>query len=161
MKKKIIVVLSAMVVMMGSIWGVAYADNLNALSKKDGTQIIASQDKDTNVESINLSSETQASNKFSKDVYTDMINIMQENGFGDAAKYMQDGNYAKMNEFMNNLSDEDYQKMIGIMQQNGYGYMAQMMQSIGREGMNQMHNSAYGMHSSGYGMMGGFVPEKK
>ncbi|MGE5629912.1 MAG: hypothetical protein ACM3TR_02310 [Caulobacteraceae bacterium] len=150
MKNKVIVVLSAMIITVGSIWGVAYADNVNAVSQKDSPKIVASQDnKSADVESINLRSESPTPNNASKDIRTDMINIMQENGFGDAAEYMQNGNYAKMNEFMNNLSDEDYQKMIDIMQQNGYGYMAQMMQSIGREGMNQMH-------SGGYGMMGGY-----
>ena len=85
----------------------------------------------------------------------------------DAARYMQTGDYEKMNEFMNNLSEEDFKNMIELMKENGFASMAQMMESIGREGMIQMHNSTSsmhgegtdmnGMHTGGSGMMGGFT----
>lgn len=97
-----------------------------------------------------------SANSPSKDVYQDMTKIMRDNGFEDAAKYMQTGNYAAMRDYMNNLSQEDYDKMIKIMNDNGYGYMAQMMQSIGKEGMTQIHNSMMGNGSYSNGMMGNF-----
>lgn len=93
-------------------------------------------------------------NNPSKDIYQDMTKIMSDNGFKDAARYMQTGNYAAMRDYMNNLSQEDYDKMIKIMNDNGYGYMAQKMQSIGKEGMTQLHNSMMGNGSYSNGMMG-------
>ena len=103
-----------------------------------------------------------SANNQSKDVYKNMTNIMRYNGFKDAARYMQTGDFDAMNDYMNTLSQEDYDKMIEIMKNNGYGYMAQMMESIGREGMVEMHNSmgsipGRGANSRTYNnMMGGF-----
>ncbi|QAA32816.1 hypothetical protein [Clostridium manihotivorum] len=103
-----------------------------------------------------------SANNQSKDVYKNMTNIMRDNGFKDAARYMQTGDFDAMNDYMNTLSQEDYDKMIEIMKNNGYGYMAQMMESIGREGMVEMHNSmgsipGRGANSRTYNnMMGGF-----
>lgn len=80
-------------------------------------------------------------NNPSKDIYEDMSQIMIDNGFKDAARYMQTGDYDAMTNYMNTLSEEDYDKMIEIMNNNGYSYMGQMMESIGRENMIDMHNS--------------------
>jgi hypothetical protein len=169
MKNKGIAVLSALVITVGTIAGVVFADNVNVGTNKDGQQMLTNQDNRSNlVKSAKLNGQAQAPNDdsknsdinstcfSSKDANKDMTKIMRENGFKDAARYMQTGDYDKMNEFMNNLSEEDYQKMIDIMKESGYASMAQMMESIGREGMIQMHNSVDSMHSGGSGMMGGF-----
>lgn len=113
----------------------------------------------TTVEELNENAKTavnEISDNTSKDIYEDMIKIMRDNGFKDAGRYMETGNYAAMADYMNNLSQEDYDKMIEIMNDNGYGYMAQMMQSIGREGMVQMHNSMMGNGGYPNGMMDKF-----
>lgn len=143
MKKKGIAVISALVITVVSIFGVAYADDVKAETQESGQPKIENQTLGASCHS-------------SKDGNKDMIEIMRENGFKDAARYMQTGDYEKMNEFMNNLSEEDFQKMIDIMEENGYGSMAQMMQSIGREGMIEMHNSMSSMHSGSFGMMRGW-----
>jgi predicted Ser/Thr protein kinase len=106
--------------------------------------------------SVSVNYNKNSANNPSKDIYQDMAKIMRDNGFKDAARYMQTGNYAAMTDYMNNLSQEDYDKMIKIMNDNGYGYMAQRMQSIGKEGMTQIHNSIMGNGSYSNGMMGNF-----
>ncbi len=151
MKRKGIAILSAAAITAGSIFGVVFADNANNGVNKDRQQV-QEQAQDQN----NKYSYFNGSCHSSEDAYKDMVKIMRENGFKDAARYMQTGNYEKMNEFMNSLSEEDYQKMIDIMKENGYASMAQMMESIGREGMLQMHNSMNGINFGGSGMMGGF-----
>ncbi|KUO76882.1 MAG: hypothetical protein APF77_21615 [Clostridia bacterium BRH_c25] len=164
MKRRGIAVLSAVIITAGSIFGVAYADDLNIGTQKNSQQLLESQkviEPTQTEEADSNKTYSDGSCHSSKDTNKDMVKIMRENGFKDAAKYMQTGDYEKMNEFMNNMSEEDYQKMIDIMEQNGYGSMAQMMQSIGREGMIQMHNSMGNMHSGRYGMMGGFGPVVK
>lgn len=168
MKNKGIAVLSAVVITVGTIAGVVFADNVNTSAMNERQQVITNRDNRVNiVRNVNNNEQTQTpygdNNRdgfyggcySSNGANTGMINSMRENGFGDAAEYMQSGDYAKMNEFMNNLSEENYQKMIDIMRENGYASMAQMMGSIGREGMIRMHNSMY-RSSGGYGMMGGF-----
>lgn len=113
--------------------------------------------EDSNEKSkITANYDQNSANNISKDVYQDMTKIMRDNGFKDAAKFMQTGNYTAMTDYMNNLSQEDYNKMIKVMNDNGYGYMAQMMKSIGREGMTQMHNSLSRNVSNSNGMMGNF-----
>jgi hypothetical protein len=169
MRSKGIAVLSALVITVGSIAGVVFADNVNVGIKKDGQQIVANQDNRSNsIKSAKFIGETQTPNDYSKesnissacfsskDANKDMVKIMRGNGFKDAARYMQTGDYEKMNEFMNNLNEEDYQEMIDIMKDSGYASMAQMMESIGREGMIQMHNSMNSMHFRSSGMMGRF-----
>lgn len=158
MKRIGIVVLSALVITAVSIYGVVFADNANTVTKKNGLQIVANQDNKSNIVNTVKPGDkaANASCYSSTDANNNLAKIMSDNGFGDAAKYMQTGDYEKMNEFMNNLNEEDYQKMIDIMKANGYGSMAQMMESIGREGMIQMHNSNNSMHSGSTGMMGGF-----
>ncbi len=136
---------------------------------KEKENIISTVSKtvDSSAVKINSNSDTakyneNSANNPSKDVYKNMTNIMRENGFKDAARYMQTGDFDAMNDYMNTLSQEDYDKMIEIMKNNGYGYMAQMMESIGREGMGEMHNSmgsipGRGANSRTYNnMMGGF-----
>lgn len=168
MKSKVIAVVSAMVIAVGSLGVVAYAANAGTVTQKE-SQLASvapvNQEKSgNNVEKLSLDVQTQTSetvekspnpnsaNNPLKDERKDMIKTMQDNGFADAAKYMQTGDYEKMNEFMNNLSEEDFQKMIQIMKDNGYESMVQMMESLGREGMIQMHNSMGSMHGEGNGI---------
>ncbi len=147
MKNKIMAILGAAVVLAGVIGGAAFASGVNN-NTKDNQLIVARSSnvvQDSNDKSKDSTNYNQNSvNNQSKDIYQDMIKIMKDNGFKDAAIYMQTGNYAAMRDYMNNLSQEDYDKMIKIMDGNGYGYMVQMMQSIGKERMTQMHNSMMG-----------------
>lgn len=167
MKSKAIAVLSAVVIAVGSMGVVAFAANAGTGTQKDTQQALVNQGNSSNtVKSVKLDVQTQSpkvenkepnpnsANNPSKDERKDMIKIMRDNGFKDAARYMQTGDYEKMNEFMNNLSEEDFQKMIELMKENGYASMAQMMESVGRKGMIQMHNSMSSMHAGGSGMMG-------
>jgi hypothetical protein len=170
MKSKVIAVVSAAVIAVGSMGAVAFAANAGTGGRNDIQSVPVNQESSGNiVRSVKLNVQTQApevesnapnpnsANNPSKDERKDMIKIMRDNGFKDAARYMQTGDYQKMNEFMNNLSEEDFQKMIEIMKDNGYESMAQMMESAGREGMIQMHNSMGSMHAGGSGMMGGIT----
>lgn len=78
----------------------------------------------------------------------EMIQIMRENGYGDMAKWMEEGDFESMDKFMNNLTDEDYQKMIDLMNQNGYGDLSGMM---------NIHNSMTGDNNSKFKMMGNMM----
>lgn len=120
MKNKVIAILSAAVITIGVFGGVVFAKDIN---------------------NFNLNSQ----NIEVKDTHKEMIKLMRENGFKDAARYMQTGDYVAMSQFMEDISEEDYQRMIDIMKENGYGYMAEMMESIGRDEMIEMHNSMGGM----------------
>lgn len=144
MKKKMIIMVSAFVIVLGSIGGFVYAQGNNPLlTRTNDIQTIQSNSKTSNHCSNN----------------EDMIQIMRENGFEDMANYMEEGNYDAMDVIMNNLTDEDYARMIEIMKENGYDSMAKMMDSIGREEMLNMHNSMHNGNSKAFGamrsMMGG------
>ena len=166
MKNKILAILGATVISVGAIGGVAVASNVNDNSFKETRQIIveensirtnqlAVQDRDLELKdnSENTNYNKNSANNPSKDMNQGMVKIMRNNGFKDAARYMQTGDYDAMTDYMETLSDEDYELMIEIMNNNGYEHMGQMMESLGREGMIQMHNSM-GVNSSN--MMGGF-----
>lgn len=171
MKNKILAVLSAAVITAGTIGGVVFASNIDDGIKAkqpitvqetnttpNPTAVQRADIKTTDAANTNTTNYNQNSvNNPSKDRYESMIKIMSDNGFKDAAKYMQTGNYRAMTNYMENLTQEDFDKMIEIMNDNGYGYMAQMMQSLGRDGMVQMHNSMGAVRGGNYsGMMGGF-----
>jgi len=146
-KGKIIAILSAAVITAGSMGVVAFAENLDWEASKDPQTPPTQQISKDIIKNVSPS----------QDERQDMIDIMLENGFQDAAQYMLIGDYEKMNDFMNNLSEEDYQKMIDLMRDNGYDEMAQMMESVGREDMIEMHNSMDANFMHGAGMMGGFT----
>lgn len=120
MKTKVLIISAVAALTLAALSGVAVAANSITVSQKTST----------------ISSLSDNSN--------DMIKLMRDNGFTEAANHMQAGNYKAMGTYMNNLSDENYNKMIDIMRQNGYSSMAQMMESIGKDGMTQMHNSMMG-----------------
>ncbi|ABW19700.1 hypothetical protein Clos_2164 [Alkaliphilus oremlandii OhILAs] len=86
----------------------------------------------------------------------DMIETMRASGFEDMARWMEEGDYEAMHEYMNNLSKEDYEEMIQLMNQNGYGHMWSRRRSVDDKDMVNMHNSMMGGRR-GYGrghMMG-------
>lgn len=176
--KTILALLGAAVITVGTIGGVAFANSATDNILKENQQNIIQkesvkenpivvQNDDNGIADItkentqNTNYNKNSFNNTSKDIYKDMVKIMRDNGFKDAARYMQTGDYKSMTNYMNNIAQEDYDKMIEIMNENGYGYMGQMMESVGREGMIQMHNSMGTMHggsgNSNYNnMMGGF-----
>jgi hypothetical protein len=169
-------IFGAVVITVGTIGGVAFASNVKNNSFKEDQQTtvkensiktnqISVQNNDTKIKdtindsnnSDNTNYNINSANNPSKDIYQEMVKIMRDNGFKDAARYMQTGNYAAMRDYMKNLSQEDYDKMVEIMNNNGFGYMGQMMESIGRAGMVQMHNSmgtTQGTNTNRYNMMG-------
>lgn len=181
MKNKMVAILGAAVIIVGTIGGVAFAsdktsgtDNSLKVSTQENNgdknqfinnngydymqQMMGAIDREEIINDKPKYNKNSANNK-PKGIYKDMIQIMRDNAYKDMARYMQIGDYEAMNEFMDNMTEEDYDKMIDIMNNNGYGYMGQMMESIGREEMIEMHNSMSGMHGS-YGnrnnMMSGF-----
>lgn len=181
MKNKMLALLGAVVISAGTIGGIAFASSASNNNPKENQQAIVKENSiNTNQTSVentdikvknnvkersnndNINYNQNSANVKSKDIYQDMTKIMRDNGFNEAARYMQNGDYDAMTNYMNTLSQEDYDKMIDIMNDNGYGYMGQMMKSIGRENMTKIHNSM--MSTSGRGgngrnynnMMGGF-----
>lgn len=181
MRSKAIAVLSAVVISVVSVGGAVFAASTNEGTQTNNQQVVTNQKNISDiVKSVKFDAQTKISNvdykepnpnsasNPSKDERKDMIKIMRDNGFKDAARYMQTDDSEKMDEFMNNLREEDFQKMIELMKENGYESMAQMMESVGREGMIKMHNSMCSMngestgmssmHTGGSGMMGGFTP---
>ncbi|GEQ22968.1 hypothetical protein CBU02nite_34740 [Clostridium butyricum] len=125
MKKKFLVLLLGSMLTLGVVT-VAYAQDTIS----------------SNVSNYRMSMMSQYSTK--NDTYNNMINIMRNNGFEDAANAMGNKDFNAMNDFMNNLTDEQYNKMIDIMQNNGYGSMAKMMQSVSKDEMINMHKSMMG-----------------
>ncbi|WP_058953803.1 hypothetical protein [Clostridium tyrobutyricum] len=128
MKNKIIVLVISSVVLVGSISAVYAKGKNNINSNNSSTPVL----------------NTQSVKSESDDNYNNMIKIMQNNGFNEAAKDMENRDYGAMNKFMSNLNDDDYEKMIDIMQSNGYGSMAKMMKSVSRNDMVEMHQSMMG-----------------
>ncbi|QAA32829.1 hypothetical protein [Clostridium manihotivorum] len=80
----------------------------------------------------------------SNGTYNQMIDLMKNNGFEDAAKAMENRDFDSMNNFMNNITDEQYNQMTDIMKNNGYEGMAKMMGSVSRQEMVDIHNSMMG-----------------
>lgn len=137
MKKRIMTLIIAGALTVGGIT-VAYATTRsNTTSNNFNRPMMGSQYGRSMMGSGNASLQ-------SNDRYSDMIKLMEANGFGEQAKAMANRDFEAMNEFMNNISDADYEKMMDIMQENGYGPMANMMKSIGKEGMINMHQGMMG-----------------
>ncbi len=83
-------------------------------------------------------------NDIDKSSYSRMVDLMEENGFPEATKAMEDKDFDSMDDYMNNMTDEDYEKMIDIMNNNGHKGMANKMKLVGKEKMIEMHNSMGG-----------------
>jgi tRNA A37 N6-isopentenylltransferase MiaA len=130
MKNKVMVLVIAGILTVGGI-SVAYATGKNNDDKS----------------SYNYSSSmmgTENDRIQSNDSYNDMIKAMNDNGFSDEAKAMENRDFDSMNDIMNNISDDDYKEMIDIMEENGYGSMSNMMGTIGREDTTEFHEGMMG-----------------
>lgn len=173
MKNKMLAILGAAVISVGAIGGVAVASNTNDNSFKETQQIIVEENSIKTSQVAVQASEVEikdnvndnknynknSANNPSGGMNQDMVKIMRDNGFKDAARYMQTGNYDAMKDYMETLSQVDFNKMVEIMNSNGYSKMGQMMESLGREGMIQMHNAMGSNERSSnnsFNMMGGF-----
>lgn len=149
MKKRLLVIAGVAFIAVVSIGGYAFAQGI------DGGRLNNNQERVAIEESVPRGNSNHCGNS------EEMIEIMKENGYEDMVKWMEEGDFKAMNEFMNDLADEDYQKMIDLMDQNGYGNMSGMMESMGKEGMINMHNSMMGDNSSKLNMIGNMMPHFK
>jgi len=144
MKNKVMVLIIAGILTVGGI-SVVYAASRSGTTLNGANRPMMgaqySNNKTSNRGSMmggqNLGIQSNAS-------YKDMIKIMKDNGFSEAAIAMENRDFAGMNNFMKNISDSDYKKMIDIMSENGYGAMASRMGSIGRQNMTNSHGSMMG-----------------
>ncbi|AOY77747.1 hypothetical protein [Clostridium formicaceticum] len=143
MKKKTLVMITAALVVTISIGGYVFAQGSNGERFDSNSEKIATE-------------ESAAPNNHCGNS-EEMVELMKENGFGDMAQWMEEGNFKAMDEFMNNLSEEDYNRMMDLMNENGYSNMSRMMESIGRDGMIEMHNSMMGSNGSKFNMMGNMM----
>lgn len=165
MKKKALILASTAIITVASIGGYAFAQGNNEVEFKNQDRMVKVEELTTKYnnqedkaiqESVmprNYNNQQSISNQedVTPERYNDhcindeeMIQIMNENGLEDMVKWMEEGNFGAMDDFMNNMSEEDYEKMIDLMDQYGYGNMSNMMESIDREDMVNMHNSMMG-----------------
>ena len=72
-----------------------------------------------------------------------MIDAMRESGYEDMAKWMEEGNYEEIDKYMRNMTIEDHNKMMENIHQKRYEY-------INEEGRSYRATGFYGHH----GMMG-------
>lgn len=125
MKKKVLIIVTSAILTIGAATAV-YAKGNNGLNNFGFRGTMMKQS------SIN------------SNTYSNMINLMKQNGFEAGAKAMQSRDFNAMSKFMSNITDEDYKKMIDIMNNNGYGAMAKLMGSVSRQGMVNVQNSMMG-----------------
>jgi hypothetical protein len=125
MKKKILVIMTAAILVIG-VTTIVYAKSNNRLS--------SNRYKGTMMSQRNINSKA----------YNNMIDLMKKNGFEAGAAAMESGDINAMSNFMNSITDDQYKQMINIMNKNGYEYMARMMGSFTRQDMINMHNSMMG-----------------
>ncbi len=126
MKKKVLVIMTTAILTIGAVTAV-YAKENNTSNKFGFSGGMMYQNN------IN-----------SNGIYKQMIDLMKNNGFEDAAKAMENRDFDSMNNFMNNITDEQYNQMTDIMKNNGYEGMAKMMGSVSRQEMVDIHNSMMG-----------------
>jgi len=126
MKKKVLVIMTTAILTIGAVTAV-YAKENNNLNNFGFARGMMYQNN------IN-----------SNGTYNQMIDLMKNNGFEDAAKAMENRDFDSMNNFMNNITDEQYNQMTDIMKNNGYEGMAKMMGSVSRQEMVNIHNSMMG-----------------
>lgn len=161
MKKKMLALTSAAMISVVSIGGFSFAQSSNEKLVNNESQIQINRAVRTEDYSKAVKDNRNQTNE-SRNYYShcwnneDMIETMRASGFEDMAKWMEEGDYEAMHEYMNNLSKEDYEEMIKFMEQNGYGHMWSRMRAVDGEDMGNMHNSMMGGRR-GYGrghMMG-------
>jgi hypothetical protein len=148
MQRKILATIGVLVLLLGTITGMAFALNDESVGDVEEFKVQVSNEDETIVNRWNLNS---VNNSKSAD-YRDMLNIMRTNGFATCSRYMQTGNFDDMDQWMNNLSPEDFEEMKELMEEAGFTEMSEMMESYGVDGMINMHNSTSGFRNRG--MMG-------
>lgn len=150
MQRKILATIGILVLLLGTITGMAFAFNDESVGNvKELRAQVLNEDEDETI--INRWNRNSANNPMSTD-YRDMLNIMRTNGFATCSRYMQTGNFDDMDQWMNNLSPEDFEEMKELMEEAGFTEMSEMMESYGVDGMINMHNSTSGFRNRG--MMG-------
>jgi peptidoglycan hydrolase CwlO-like protein len=130
MKKKLIILTIISIIAIGVATNFVFA--------KESPQDLM-EDKNSKL-SFNMHMSTSKSGN----IHEEMLKLMDENGYKDISKAIEDQDYEVMDDFMNNMTEEDYNKMTNIMRENGYESMSDMMESVGREEMLQMHNAMGG-----------------
>ena len=146
MKNKVMVLIVAGILTVGGI-SVAYATSRTDTSLNESNKTMMSTQSNDTKSSYNYGSsmmDVKTTGVKSNYSYKDMLKIMQDNGFSDEAKAMENKDFDSMNNLMTNISDSDYKKMINIMGENGYGSMANMMRSTEREDMSGFQGSMMG-----------------
>lgn len=143
MNNKILAILGTTIISIGTIGSVAFANTLTDSVVKDNQQI---ENNIKTVDGKNEKLKTNSCHGTSENKSKNMIKIMKDNGFEDAARHMQTRDYDAMIDYMENLTEEDYDKMIKIMNENDYEHMGQMMKTTGRKGMIKMHKAMNYIH---------------
>lgn len=123
MKKKIIVIMTSVILTIGAVTAVYAKENNNSNGLGFGKGMMYQNNINNN------------------DNYNKMIDLMKNNGFEAGAKAMENRDYNAMTNYMNNITDEQYNQMKNVMKNNGYEGMAQNMSSLGRQGMVNAHYS--------------------
>ncbi|UZQ48931.1 hypothetical protein [Clostridium kluyveri] len=126
MKKKVLVIMTTAILTIGAVTAVYAKENNTQNNFGFGRGMM------------------YQNNINSSGTYNQMIDLMKNNGFEDAAKAMENRDFDSMNNFMNNITDEQYNQMTDIMKNNGYEGMAKMMGSVNRQEMVDIHNSMMG-----------------
>lgn len=126
MKKKVLVIMTTAILTIGAVTAVYAKENNTANNFGFGGGMMYQNNINSN------------------GTYNQMIDLMKNNGFEDAAKSMENRDFDSMNNFMNNITDEQYNQMTDIMKNNGYEGMAKMMGSVSRQEMVDIHNSMMG-----------------
>lgn len=149
MRNKILVTMGILVLVLGLFTGMVFAIE-GTDSDEDQSEIQSSSDVE--IGKFNERWNLNSANNINSETYRDMLNIMRTNGFATCSRFMQTGNYQRMDEWMDGLFQEDFDTMKALMEETGYSGMAEMMDSFGLDGMINMHNSTNGIR--GRGMMG-------
>ncbi|KLE14370.1 MULTISPECIES: hypothetical protein [Clostridium] len=126
MKKKVLVIMTTAILTIGAVTAVYAKENNTQNNFGFGRGMMYQNNINSN------------------GTYNQMIDLMKNNGFEDAAKAMENRDFDSMNNFMNNITDEQYNQMTDIMKNNGYEGMAKMMGSVSRQEMVDIHNSMMG-----------------
>lgn len=150
MQRKILATIGVLVLLLGTITGMAFAFNDESVGIVEEFKVqVSNEGEDENL--VNRWNLNSANNSRSTD-YRDMLNIMRTNGFATCSRYIQTGNFDDMDQWMNNLSPEDFEQMKEFMEEAGFTEMSEMMESYGVDGMINIHNSTSGFRNRG--MMG-------
>lgn len=129
MKKRVLILMATAVLTLGVVTAAYAKDNITSNKLNNRASMMFQDDVNGNS-------------------YSNMVDLMRNNGFETAAEAMENRDYDAMTSFMNNMTDEQYNEMIEIMKSNGYEGMGRMMESVDKEVMINMHNSMMGKGST-------------